>query len=322
MKLLSLNTLGMFLVALGFVVSLGRVFVVSNQAGEGFASDGATIVRIAHWQLEPGYREAMDDVMGTYNALPHIAARKIRVEQAPITEKFYAQWLNTNLVAGTAPDINERGMSSMTSGTFVAKFFEPLGAFVNQPNPYNAPEYMPEGIDPALAEFLATAPWRETFLDGMEGGYDTALQDFFAVPTSFWGSPKLYINVQMMRKVKDVAIEALASDPLPPRLQAAFDEGFAVRGPELDAWLASDDAPQSFGQLVLLCEAVYLYGEQIDEPKLVPIAGSSYSLWMISSLYQVPFTASLGPVVDVNGDGTISRVETGAAYASGVWSFD
>ncbi|MEM6333792.1 MAG: hypothetical protein AAF823_10690 [Planctomycetota bacterium] len=322
MKLFSLNTLGLFLVALGFVVSLGRVIVVSNQAGEGFGGDGATIIRVAHWQLEPGYREAMDDVMATYNALPHVAARNIRVEQSPITEKFYAQWLNTHLVAGTAPDINERGMSRMTSGTFVAKFFEPLGAFVNQPNPYNAAEYLPEDIDPTLAQFLATAPWRETFLDGMEGGYDAALQDYFAVPTSFWGSAKLYINVQMMRRVKDVAIEALQQDPLPQQLQAAIDEGFVVRGPELDAWLAGDDGPQTFGQLVLLCESVYLYGEKIGEPKLVPIAGSSYSLWMVASQYEVPFSAPLGPILDVNGDGSITRTEIGTAYVSGAWSFD
>jgi len=318
MKLLSLNSLGIALVALGFFVSLARVLSVS-----GITSDNdATTILLAHWQLEPGYREAMDDVMASYNELPHVKAQNIRVEQSPVTEKFYAQWLNTHLVAGTAPDINERGMSKMVRGTFLAKYFEPLGNVVTEPNPYNAPEYLPGDIEPDLAEFLATAPWRETFLDGMEGGYDDALQDYYAVPTSFWGSVKMYINTKMMRAVKDVVIEAIHQQPMPDNLRSLADEGFVNLDADLDAWLSSDAAPRSLGELFLLCEGVYLYADQTGQDKIVPIAGSKYSEWMFPGVYQVPFTSRHAPPLDRDGNGSITRLEVAIGMLNGQWSFD
>ncbi|MEM9789112.1 MAG: hypothetical protein AAF842_01780 [Planctomycetota bacterium] len=316
MKLLSLNTLGITLVAIGFLVSLGRVLTVSGGAGGG----SGDVMQLAHWQLEPGYREAMDDVMGTYNQLPHVKAAGIRITQAAITEKFYAQWLNTHLVAGTAPDINERGMAALTTGVYTAKYFEPIGNYVVQPNPYNAPQYLPENISPELAEFLTNQPWRETFLDGMRGGFDDSLQDYYAVPTSFWGSVKMYINRQMMAATKVVAIEALQQDPQPDWLSQVFDGGYAVRGPELEAWLSSDEAPQTFGQLVLLSEALNEYARQIGDDKLVPIAGSSYSHWMFSGQYNTPVTTKVGPEVDRNGDGSITQFELAESLEKGVWS--
>jgi raffinose/stachyose/melibiose transport system substrate-binding protein len=318
MKLFSLNTIGVSLVVIGFLISLGRVMAVSGVIDP---SD-KHIIRVAHWQLEPGYREAMDAVMESYNNLPHIQAKNIQVQQAPITEKFYAQWLNTHLVAGTAPDINERGMAALTRGTNAAKYFEPLGAYVVQPNPYNARAYLPEEIEPELAEFLETAPWRETFLDGMEGGYDDDLQDYYAVPTSFWGSVKMYINVEMMREVKDVAIDALGRDPLPEGLAALFEQGYARRDADLEAWLSGDQAPQTLGQLFVLCEATYLYGQQTGQTKLVPIAGSSYSEWMFAGVYALPFTSHLAPAVDRNGDGSLTRVELAEGLLNDQWSFE
>jgi len=318
MKLFSLNSLGFGLVALGFLVSLVRVLSVS-----GFTEDSdTTTLLIAHWQLEPGYREAMDEVMTSYNNLPHIKEKNIRVTQAPKTEKFYAQWLNTHLVAGTAPDINERGMSSLTKGTFLAKYFEPLGSVVTQPNPYNVPEYLPDDIEPDLADFLANAPWRETFLDGMEGGYDEALQDYYAVPTSFWGSVKMYINTKMMRSVKDVVIEALHEEPMPENLRSLVDEGYINPGSELDAWLSGDAAPRSLGQLFLLCEGVYLYVDRTGQDKIVPIAGSKYSEWMFASNYLVPFTSKKAPALDRDGDGSITRLEVAVGMLNDTWSFE
>ena len=143
-------------------------------------------IRICHWQLESGYREGLQQVIDAYNALH--AAERIRVIQVPVTEKVYAQWLNVNLIADNAPDIAEMGKARLVEGENAAKYFLPLGREILAPNPYNAPELLVElkHRDPALIARLSTAPWRDTLIDGMQGGYLGDLQDYYAVPSSFF----------------------------------------------------------------------------------------------------------------------------------------
>ncbi|MEM6755585.1 MAG: ABC transporter substrate-binding protein [Planctomycetota bacterium] len=316
MKLLSLNSLGLALVVVGFAVSLGRVFAVS---GIGTGEQGNQII-IAHWNLEPGYREAIQSVIDDYEALPHVRAAGLTVSQASITEKFYAQWLNTHLVAGTAPDISKRGKAQLTYDSNTARYFEPIGRYVAEPNPYNAPQYLPDGLDPRLAEFLATRPWRATFIEGMDGGYMETLNDYYAVPTSFNSGIKLYFNRQLMRAAKDVAIDALAQDPRPTWLAVAIDEGFVIPDTGLHAWLSGDEPPLSLGQLVLVCEASMVWAESVGRDNFMPIAGSSFTGWRFALSYQVPFTSPYGPAIDLNGDGALSPDENAAAVAMGVFS--
>src|SRR5690606_32493144 len=74
---------------------------------------------------------------------------------------------------------------------------------------------LPEGLDSALAEALSTLPWRETFIDGMRGGWVPELQDFYSAPTSFFGAVKIYYNRDLFNQAKQVLRQATAAAPLP-----------------------------------------------------------------------------------------------------------
>lgn len=316
MKLISFNTLGLALVIIGFAVSLGRVLIVS---GVGTDRGNRELV-IAHWNLEPGFREALQEAIDGYMALPHVKDSGLTIVQSAVTERYYAQWLNTHLVAGTAPDISKRGMAELTSGSNTARFFEPLGTFVVEPNPYNAPDYLPDDMGPDLAAFLAERPWRDTFIDNMEGGYIDNLHDYYAVPLSYSSSIKLYFNRSMLRVVKDYVVEAFALDARPEWLDRAIREGFVVPSVDLQAWLSSDDTPRTLGQLVLICDGSAAWAEETGRHKFSPIAGSSYMQWSFARRYIVPFTSNYGPLIDQNGDGSLATAEVAAAVDAGVFS--
>lgn len=181
---LSFNMIGILLVVAAFVVSMYRVSQIGNELSE---SDDTTIVRIAHWQLELGYRDALQDVIHIYEQEQAAKGNKVRVLQMPVTERVYAPWLNTSLISGQAPDLMLMGMAGLTNNEqYLARYFVPLTQEINKPNPYN------KGTD------LAGVPWRETFFDGMRSLYNVRLQDYFMVPTAAFNM-RIFYNKNMLK---------------------------------------------------------------------------------------------------------------------------
>ena len=197
---LSMNTVGGLLLLCVFGLSLYRVMHVHEQI---FNPD-EKLIRISHWQLELGYRDAMDDVIKEYEKLQAAKGHKVKVVQMPVTERVYGQWLNTCLISGQAPDICLLGMSNLVDNEqYVSRYFVPLTQIISKPNPYN------QGTE------LANVPWRETFFDGMRGTYNTKLQDYFSVPTSMY-NVRLFYNKRMFR-------EATGSDQPPQTFGQLMD---------------------------------------------------------------------------------------------------
>jgi len=183
---LHINMLGVLLVLFAFAVSMKRVFSIRSEL-EG--SDGTTILRISHWQLELGYRDALQKVIDLYQQEQAKKGKKVRILQMPVTERVYGPWLNTNLISGEAPDVVLMGMSSMiNSEQYLARYFRPLTELIDQPNPYNA------GTE------LESVPWRETFFDGMRASYNVKLQDYFMVPTATYNA-RLFYNKKLFKEV-------------------------------------------------------------------------------------------------------------------------
>ena len=181
---LNVNMIGVLLVGAAFIVSMYRVSQIGQQLSE---ADGTTILRISHWQLELGYRDALDDVIKIYEKEQAAKGSKVRVLQMPVTEKVYAPWLNTSLISGQAPDLMLMGFSGLTSNEqYLARYFVPLTQEINKPNPYN------RGTD------LTDVPWRETFFDGMRGMYNVRLQDYFMVPTATFNM-RIFYNKNMFK---------------------------------------------------------------------------------------------------------------------------
>jgi len=97
---------------------------------------GTIVVRIGHWQLEAGVRDALDAIARDYEKL-HPG---VRIIQDAIPDQVFSQWINTQLVGGTAPDLVEAGglMAPPLWLNLQRRYLVPLTKFFAEPNPYNA----------------------------------------------------------------------------------------------------------------------------------------------------------------------------------------
>lgn len=323
------------LIALGILAAMYLVSIIhfiSLYAYQTSSVDGQErkIVRLAHWQLEPGYREGLQWAMDEYNKLPHVKQANVKVEQQGVTEKVYTQFLNVHLIAGTAPDIAVKGKSELIKGNAVARFFNPLSGYVNDPNPYNSDEYLPEDVDPELKKLLQESPWKDTFIDGMIGGYDQTLQDYYAIPASTWGGLRLFYNLTLVREAKDFTLAALEKNPQPEWLQLALigpDAGgpgdYLPDTPELRQWLEGDKVPQTLGQLLLLSEAITEIAKEPGREGLVAISGSSYSVNNTGQqLYSDLVVTGFAEKLDYDRNTGVSGFESLVGWQKGVWDFD
>lgn len=325
-----MNLIGVFLIVVAYLVSTAAVVLRDHDKATGSSLNGDTrVVQIMHWQLEPGYREALQSIIDRYNALPKVKQAGVRVEQLPVTERVYAQLLNVHAISGTAPDLCEMGMSVLVGGSGIAQFFEALGPHVNQPNPYNSADRLPEGLSGTVAQRAKTRPWRETLIDGMEGGWNPVLQDFYAVPTSFYGSIKIYYNQSLIDEARQKLREAVSGDARPTWFTRRVGDDihtdknqFFRETPALVEWINSDRVPDTLGRFLLVCDAVKAIAKDSHQSDLVPIAGSNYSDVIFARKYLVPFTAALASDLNTNGDNSVTGIETWMGWRAGEWTFD
>ena len=143
------------------------------------------VLRIGHWQLETGVRDALNVMAAKYHELHP----EVTVVQDSIPEGTYGTWLTTQLMGGTAPDMLEPGlvMRPILLGFFL-RYFLPLTAAVDRPNPYNAG-----------TEFAGVA-WRKTFKDGMRNSYVDEMQEFMSVPLAQFGV-RVFYNKTLLQKL-------------------------------------------------------------------------------------------------------------------------
>lgn len=320
------NYIGLGLLVVAFVASLIDILRPDLDEGEQVV-DERDIVHVLHWQLEPGFREAMDAVIEDYNNLPHVREAGYKVEQMAVTERVYSQFLNVHLISGTAPDLAALGMAKMANNR--AQFFEPYLEVLEEPNPYNADAYMPDDVDPELREFLQTAPWKETFINGLQSSFDRNLGYYYTIPVAAWGTIRFYYNKKLMRQVKALIREGFAADRLPEWMARVLDPdpnetpgAFLPDSPELREWVAHDGSPETFGQLVLLNEACLVYAREYGRDKLVPIAGSSYSRDLFANTYNTPFFYAWEDRLDFDKNSRIESNEVLAGYDQDRWDFE
>ena len=88
---------------LGWVILVGAmlysiVSVVYNHLA--YDAPDVTTVRICHWQLEAGFRDALQDLIDDYEVqYEERTGEKVRILQLPISERGYRQFVNTGLIA-------------------------------------------------------------------------------------------------------------------------------------------------------------------------------------------------------------------------------
>lgn len=169
--------------ALGVLCFAAALWQVFRPAGAADRSD-KTLIRVAHWQLESGLRDAFDVIARDYERLHP----DVKIEQIAIPERIYPSWLRTQLVGGTAPDLIQIGKGS--DDEILARYFNPLSPYIKSANPYN------EGTP------LADIPWRDTFIDGMTGSvtYQPNLLDYYGIPLATI-TTRIYYNVTAWRRI-------------------------------------------------------------------------------------------------------------------------
>jgi len=147
-----------------------------------------TVIRIAHWQLEPGVRRAIDAMAKEYCELhPEL---NLRIEQEAIPEGVYGTYLTTSLIGGTAADLIEigQGLPSNIWVTYLNRYFYPTTPYVHRPNPYNVGTEL-EGV-----------PLRMTAIDGMRVAYQPELQEYMSFPLSGFGV-RIFYNRDLLKKL-------------------------------------------------------------------------------------------------------------------------
>lgn len=321
----NINWIAVFILLGAFILSAVRFSLLETSSLDEW-EDGAKVIRVAHSQLEPGFREALELVMGEYNQLPHVQEAGVRVEQNAISERVYAQFMNVHLISGTAPDIAVKRETDLIKGNALAKFFSPLGNYVEEPNRYNQPEYQADDISMELSQYLADTMWRDTFFDGLQGGYEEDLSDYYAIPICTWGGFRLIYNLDMLKTVKAFALEVASRSAQPDWMRALWrsesnPDGFISEGKGVD-WLATATIPQSLGQLIIYCSAVQAYAHATGNRTLTPIAASSYTGNDVIELYREEFLSWDGEVASFELGAKVTPIEKLATYAEGVWGFD
>jgi ABC-type glycerol-3-phosphate transport system substrate-binding protein len=157
---------------------------IAMRGGEKAPRDVVTI-RLAHWQLEAGVRDGLAEAAAEYEKLHP----NVRIAQEAIPEATYGQWMSTQLMGGTAPDIVQAGMVEghlMTA--FFTRYFVPLSRYVTRPNPYNA------GTD------LEKVPLIRSFKDGMRRSFIDETQEFMTIPLALTGV-RLFYNKPLLKEL-------------------------------------------------------------------------------------------------------------------------
>ena len=139
-------------------------------------------LRLAHWQLEGGIREAFEAIARDYESL-HPG---VTIEQIPVPVGIYASWGTTQIIGGAAPDLVE--IKGGMGGPELWSYFRPITEEVAKPNPYNA------------GSPLAGVAWRNTYADGMDNAYNAGMFETYGASV-FATTIRVFYNADLMREV-------------------------------------------------------------------------------------------------------------------------
>lgn len=152
----------------------------------GLPSPRTVTIRLAHWQNEVGPADGLTAVIARYEQLnPHV-----RVKQMVIPPSIYRQWLRTNFVGENAADIVEYGAWLQGMSDIPVRYFAPISAQLQEPNPYNRGTSL-EGV-----------PWLKTFSDELlEQRLNSPEPGQYYAVTLARGSLRLFSNRRLLREV-------------------------------------------------------------------------------------------------------------------------
>jgi raffinose/stachyose/melibiose transport system substrate-binding protein len=191
------NGLALFILAGAFIASAIQVGL-RHFTHTAEVREGKRIIRIAHSIADRKVQKAFASVVDEYESLNP----NVRVIVQAIPQRAYVQWLTTQCLGGTAPDLVQAENRYNLWATLAARYMTPVSPYLNSPNPYNKGTVL-EGI-----------PWRETYLDGMNGGYWPHLTEYYSIPVTI-ETARIFYN-------RDIFTAANGSPQPPENIQDWF----------------------------------------------------------------------------------------------------
>ena len=143
------------------------------------------VIRITHWQLELGVPEAIDEMIKRFEAKKKAEGLNVKIIQNPIPEKTYNQYITTQMIGGTPPDLIELGKFSRD---MYGRYFLPLSEDIQKENPFITDK------NPNLKGI----PWQDTFNDGLRNQYNEEMQEYYGVGFSSF-TVRMFYNKNIFR---------------------------------------------------------------------------------------------------------------------------
>ena len=165
-----------------YLLSIAHVIRISVSEGE-HSTVEKRVVRIAHSLNDERVQVAFQALANKYKTIhPDI---EVKIQSIPL--RAYEQWVTTQLMGGTAPDLIQVLANGRNWAILAQHYMEALTPYIINENPYN------EGTE------LENESWRATYIDGMEGGYFMHLLDFYSIPLTV-DNIRVYYNREMFEE--------------------------------------------------------------------------------------------------------------------------
>jgi raffinose/stachyose/melibiose transport system substrate-binding protein len=278
------NYVGLAILALCYAVALLRVFSTRR---EEMTHD---VIRLTHWQLELGVRDGIQELIRRFEQYKARAGHPVKVIQIPVTERAYQQYITTQMVGGTAPDLVELGFFPQE---FFGRYFLTMSRVLQEPNPFIR-EQLREWEQRAdltdterrfrdVYRDLRDRSWMDTFTDGLRNLYNQDLQEYFGVGFSQF-TVRMFYNKTLFREV-----------------------------------LNREDPPRTYRELLDVCARLAAHAAARGRD-LIPIASSGYQVSIFRGRYTASLTADVAQTFDLDLDGWTQPEETLAAILRGEWT--
>ncbi|MBI4977505.1 MAG: extracellular solute-binding protein [Spirochaetes bacterium] len=282
-----------------------RVTIPSNATGK------LTVIRIAHWQLEPGVRDGLNYMAAEYQKLHP----NVRVVQNAVPESTYGQWFVTQMVGGTPADLMELGkVAYPLMVSYYMRYFMPLTEYITQPNPYNNNN-----------EF-AGIPLRETTKDGLKNSYIPEIQEYMGIGLSQF-LVRIYYNKTLLAKLAGYtnapadwrefmdACEKIRKHKYINRKVKKELALYQEKADRIAARIGALDASQHSGEIARLKQELDAVVDTTNAimktvPYYVAVANSAYQMGSIENNMFNVVTSKARDILDFNHDCTVSVTET------------
>jgi len=186
-------TNGIALIILMTAYGISLFHIARQQSKEMSPEEGeGTLIRIVHNIKDTRVESAFAELARLYEEKN--PGKIVRIQAIP--ERAYDQWITTQFLGGTAPDIVQTMDRFGRWSTLAQEHLVSLSGVINEPNPYNGGTPM-EGVS-----------LRDTYIDGMEGGYFPHLMEFYSFPLTL-NTSRIFYNKELLH--------AATGNDAPPR---------------------------------------------------------------------------------------------------------